>query len=548
MIPIRIDVEIPAHRPEPALPLPPGNLGVQLSQARNPIYYHGEITPIFRLRDFFLWNLWETLITPEQFARIMVQDLDLPSPARYIIEIASQIRTQLEEHAPVALHPIFSRNPVKSTIINPVKRPIEITPPVTLKLFKPKSARPSMARFHSSGSGKTQPNRRFSSHAAPPKPQITASVSMKDPKEPQSRSCKDTAVNVLNPDDAYRCVLTITVSLAHTLYTDKFEWSLLHPTGLVELFASQTTTDLGMAGEWTGVLTHAIFEAVHRCKKDAIESGILPGAQTESWASSVDCATGPTRESGAGWRFNGLHGGGSAAGLGEDWAPKLEKLSREEIERREGDRERRIRRLKREQARFSTVGTDGLGNTPGFAASGFGFGLDANGGLGAGGADTPLLGRGERKRKKRLRSHSPGGRGTPDLAGNTTTTATGGMSSAYASGPNNPNAGLTTGSDADRRTWRCNWCALPGTMTWNMKPGPDGPRTLCAGCGYVWGRDRRLMPQSRGLHAKYDFLSAVGLDGRSGPGGGAGGGQMGQGQQQGAGTGAGSGFLGGPRW
>jgi chromatin structure-remodeling complex subunit SFH1 len=69
------------------------------------------------------------------------------------------------------------------------------------------------------------------------------------------------------------------------------------------------------------------------------------------------------------------------------WSPTLEILSRDEIERREGDRERQIRRLKRDTARFGGLGS--------FAV-----------------AEEEILSSG-RRRLKRKRSTSPAGRGTP---------------------------------------------------------------------------------------------------------------------------------------
>lgn len=69
------------------------------------------------------------------------------------------------------------------------------------------------------------------------------------------------------------------------------------------------------------------------------------------------------------------------------WSPTLEILTRDEIERREGDRERQIRRLKRDTARFGGLGS--------FAV-----------------VEEEILSSG-RRRLKRKRSTSPTGRATP---------------------------------------------------------------------------------------------------------------------------------------
>lgn len=48
-----------------------------------------------KLRDTFTWNKNEQLITPEQFAEVLCDDLDLPS-ASFVAPIAASIRQQIE--------------------------------------------------------------------------------------------------------------------------------------------------------------------------------------------------------------------------------------------------------------------------------------------------------------------------------------------------------------------------------------------------------------------------------------------------------------------
>jgi chromatin structure-remodeling complex subunit SFH1 len=58
-------------------------------------------TETSRIRDCFVWNLNEELITPNQFARAFCTDLDLPMHP-YSEQVAGAIRAQLEEHSGVA--------------------------------------------------------------------------------------------------------------------------------------------------------------------------------------------------------------------------------------------------------------------------------------------------------------------------------------------------------------------------------------------------------------------------------------------------------------
>ena len=188
-------------------------------------------------------------------------------------------------------------------------------------------------------------------------------------------------------------------------------------------------------------------------------------------------------EAEAGWRYD-------PEGMGDEWEPKVERLSKEEIEKREGDRERQIRRLRRETARFSSTALVG----------GMGMGMQQQqqqlGGqqqqqqqYGGGYFDQPVdtaetpMGRGERhKKKRRFRSLSPqgrggtpGGRGTPTDANATT-------------GYGGSGGGLM---EWERQTWRCGHCLVHGSAVWAVRDGPNGSRVSLSfpffWCLFWWG-------------------------------------------------------------
>ncbi|KAK2592859.1 Chromatin structure remodeling complex protein sfh1 [Conoideocrella luteorostrata] len=431
LIPIRIDLDIPAFVPAAAFP-PPNTSSVDITL---PQYRPGEMTVPYKLRDIFCWNLHETLITTDQFAQTLAQDLDLPNRGFVVSEISKQIRTQLEEYAGVALHPLFHTEQYAPTVAAVPTQAAATgangtavgTPRPNL-IFKSREESPaSFAR----GLSRPDTPAQAAGVATPSQqavaPKVTAEAT---PIPPDSDD--------YNPDDTYRCIINLSLNMASMLYTDKFEWSLLHPPGTAEAFAKTTCADLGLTGEWIPAMTHAIYESALRLKKEACEAGGLVtgwgGMQQEL---PNDAALGTE----AGWRYDPDH-------LADDWEPKVEILSKEEIEKREGEREREARRLRRETARFSsTAGM--LGGTP------------------FGGAPVELeeerMGRGERSKKKRRfrslsplnRSGTPGGRGTPDVGG-------------YGGG------GALT--DLERSTWRCTHCRVWGTSIWAVRDGPFGPK------------------------------------------------------------------------
>ena len=123
-----------------------------------------------------------------------------------------------------------------------------------------------------------------------------------------------------------------------------------------------------------------------RLNKEDCENGCLLKGQNDE----IDDLALEGQE--AGWRCDNEH-------LADGWEPKLEILSKEDIEKREGDRERQVRRQRRETARFSTATRIGIA-APILAAT-----------EQAETSETPM-GRGERnKKKRRFRSLSPTGRG-----------------------------------------------------------------------------------------------------------------------------------------
>ena len=452
LIPIRIDLDVAPFRPEAALPTP-GNAKDFGIDENLPAYKAPDLTSQYRLKDSFLWNLHEALITPDQFAKTFVDEMDFPVTRKQvmIMEIANQIRQQLEDHATTALHPLFQ--PSAAEPPNNTNAP---TPSVQPPTTREGSSTPFQT--DTPGGSLRQPRKTNGilgpSSPSTPLPNGTSTPALAVTAEPSSREPS----SALNPPDTHRCVLTLSINLQNKLYTDKIEWSLLHPSGFAEIFAKQTCADLGLSGEWVPSMAHAIYEASLRLKKDMLDNGGtlagVVGSGVDGWGAVENeaCDFNGTAESalgvGAGWRFD-------EDGLGLDWEPKIEVLSKEEIEKREGDRERQLRRARRETARFTTSyalqqQSSGIGAD--YFAGGLGSSQQANGG-----GEDERMGRGERsKKKRRFRSLSPVGRETPDTNG------FGGSSGQLGEG--------------ERQYWTCQHCKVWGSAIWGVRDGPHGPR------------------------------------------------------------------------
>lgn len=239
-----------------------------------------------------------------------------------------------------------------------------------------------------------------------------------------------------------RVVCNLNVNLGERVYADKFEWDLagsLTP----EYFARGVAADLGLAGEFVPAIAHAIHEFCLQKKKDLCETGVTPDLENDAHRADAE----------AGWRLD-------LESLGAEWEGRVETLTREEIEKREGDREREIRRLRRDTARLGGSGAMNMPLIWGAAVQG-----DVE----------EQMGRGSRVKRKRQRSLSPpaamGGRGTPS------------RTVAQSNGGGVGNGGL---AEWERQNWRCGWCGVSGTGTWGVKEGPEGQKVWVFSDLFFW--------------------------------------------------------------
>lgn len=198
-----------------------------------------------RIVDFLMWNLNESLISPEQFALITGQDLDLPATAQQ--QIAASIKSQVEEYTNL----------------------------VTIELPR---------------------------------------------------------------DIDLHVIINMSCNLDKNLYEDKFEWDLTNDKVSPEQFARYVVSDMGLPLEFLPAIAHTLHETILKLKKDCIEGRLPQEIFNQSAFGYV-----------AGVRLD-------HETLGAGWTPSVEELSPWEIEKREMERERNIRRLKRETMKVEDGG------------------------------------------------------------------------------------------------------------------------------------------------------------------------------------------------
>ncbi|KAG1818496.1 uncharacterized protein BJ212DRAFT_95301 [Suillus subaureus] len=237
-------------------------------------------TDTLRIRDCFVWNLNETLIKPESFAKVFCADLDLPT-VPWVETVANQIRAQIEDHEGVASMDIGADHAIDSSL----------------------------------------------------DPHVAAEAGEEVPE------C--------------RVILSIDVQIATHHLLDHIEWDLLSPL-TPEAFALQLCTELGLSGEALPLIAHAIHEELIKHKKDAIEWGVIGGDKE---------AEGLKDKTGLGMGWGRTKGPKVLQSVWREWTEaeefrtRFEVLTAEEVERREIEKERASRRLRRETSKFQTTRT-----------------------------------------------------------------------------------------------------------------------------------------------------------------------------------------------
>lgn len=129
-------------------------------------------------------------------------------------------------------------------------------------------------------------------------------------------------------------VIELSCNLDKNLYEDRFEWDLTNDMITPEEFAKYVVMDLGLSLEFLPAIAHTLHESILKLKKDCID-GRLPQEIYNQSAFGYEAGVRLDHEA-----------------LGASWVPSVEELSQWEIEKREIEKERNIRRLKRESMRI----------------------------------------------------------------------------------------------------------------------------------------------------------------------------------------------------
>lgn len=193
--------------------------------------------------DFFLWDVTDPSLTPEQFAIMTCQELELP--VGYTSNIVNAIKSQLNDHAELA------------------------------------------------------------------------------------------AIKI--PEDAsLHVIIHLSINLDKELFEDKFEWDLNSKDLSPSAFAKIVVAELGLTREFWPAITHALYEQILGMKRAIFVDGTLIDVDNDIATYAKNRDAGLRQISGDSTEY---------------WTPTLEIMSQADMEKREMERERMIRRMKRDATR-----------------------------------------------------------------------------------------------------------------------------------------------------------------------------------------------------
>lgn len=150
--------------------------------------------------------------------------------------------------------------------------------------------------------------------------------------------------------DGLHAVIHLSFNLGRQLYEDRFEWDLSSSELTPEEFAAGVVADMGLPLEFVPAIAHALNEQILRMKKEFIENQSHSALLTRDISLQNQAYQSVPNEHGITHDFQGLRY--DSGRLGKDWTPSVETLSHWEMEKKEIERERNIRRLKRESVRI----------------------------------------------------------------------------------------------------------------------------------------------------------------------------------------------------
>lgn len=136
-------------------------------------------------------------------------------------------------------------------------------------------------------------------------------------------------------------VVNLTCNLNDKFYEDNFQWNLSDNSLTPEQFAEVIVGDLGLTRDFLPLLAFSLHDSILKIKREWLEGNM---ALQET----------PIQNEAAFGYLSGIRL--DVDELGINWCPRVEILTQQEIQKREIEKERNLRRLKRESDRLGRRG------------------------------------------------------------------------------------------------------------------------------------------------------------------------------------------------
>ncbi|WFD34942.1 SWI/SNF chromatin-remodeling complex subunit [Malassezia cuniculi] len=453
----------------------------------------------YKLRDTFVWNAAEDDKALEVFATTLCDDFGLP-PSVFVELIRDSVHSQVAEY--VSEHALFPRGHDSGRGHLAVD---------SLKEWE------SIREEALGGATAPLPPHAADLHVQSTTNTITTTTTQDDDQDSEPEADLD------EPAVDLRILIKLDILVGGMSLVDQFEWDLLSSPEAADAFAAAFTADLGLAGEFTTAVSHSIREQVSTHIRSLFLLG-YPLNGFELLDEEIRSAFLPHVESEHVMRTPGEI---------TAFTPRLQQLSSIDVARLERERERDMRRKRRQTKGRRVVGLPDrepqrtFRTPPIWGLQGAGDTISVR--RGAVVDDTPTATKRVRTDWYDLHFVFPGGLGLPrnapqqapryrpeltrSQAGGALGTAPPSMAIDVPAAPrgrppkarqpvNAWDAALAKGArreDLERQhpnlhdgRWYCGNCGCPDVLAPGRRKGPLGEKTLCGPCGKYFHQHRRM--------------------------------------------------------
>ena len=240
-------------------------------------------TETHRIKDVFLWNLHEQLISPYQFAHIFLQDLELPMQP-YATQIESLIIQQLSD----AMSALDSEGDgherlihLKTVARDRERKRLEVEAEQRRRAAQPIGPDGVASMPRKRGRPRKYPVPEAPaevSEAPPPAPIPPAPIYIPPSEADEAKATDKTRIHdtlaKVDAEDDLRVMIEYEVQMARYMLRDRLEWDLCSP-WTPEWFAKTLVRDLGLPLEGGMLISHALHEQLLHHRRAAMELGLF---------------------------------------------------------------------------------------------------------------------------------------------------------------------------------------------------------------------------------------------------------------------------------